>query len=282
MIKCKGCGITLDNDKYKFCQRCFKIKNYNNHEIESIIIDNDTLLKNINKKKVFTLFLCDFLSINKKNISLYNKITNEKIFIVTKMDTIPKNINIDKLANNIVNIYKINDMMYFSYKNGFGKKEILNLIKDRKVLITGPTNSGKSSLINYLFNTDITVSNYKNTTQDFINIGNIIDAPGFNDDNLYDNIKQNGYIKPRTINIKKGYELIIEDIIISFLKDSKITLYIPDNILVKTKKSLLKPSKVLNIVDKSDLVLNNMGFIYFKEKSTISCNINMEIRKSII
>ncbi|NMA51257.1 MAG: GTPase RsgA [Mollicutes bacterium] len=282
MIKCKGCGITLDNDKYKFCQRCFKIKNYNNHEIESIIIDNDTLLKNINKKKVFTLFLCDFLSINKKNVSLYNKITNEKIFIVTKMDTIPKNINIDKLANNIVNIYKINDMMYFSYKNGFGKNEILNLIKDRKVLITGPTNSGKSSLINYLFNTDITVSNYKNTTQDFINIGNIIDAPGFNDDNLYDNIKQNGYIKPRTINIKKGYELIIEDIIISFLKDSKITLYIPDNILAKTKKSLLKPSTALNIVDKSDLVLNNMGFIYFKEKSTISCNINMEIRKSII
>ncbi len=199
------------------------------------------------------------------------------------MDNIPKNINTQKLKNSIINVYNIKDILYFSVKNGFGKKEILNLIKDRKVLVTGPTNSGKSSFINYLFKTNITVSNYKNTTQDFIYIGhNIIDAPGFSDKYLYDNIKQNGYIKPRTINIKSGYDLIIKDFVISFLKDSKITLYIPNNIEVKTKKSLDKPLKEVNITSKSDLVLNNLGFIYFKDNSKVYFDNNIEIRKSII
>lgn len=285
MNKCAGCGCKTNSDQ-KLCERCFQIKNYNRHDIKSVDIDNDMLLSKINSKKMLTFFLCDFLSLNKKNIALYNKISNQKVFVVTKMDNIPKNIKLNELEKNIKSVYEIKDILFVSIKNNFGISELKNKIYDNKVLICGPSNSGKSSLINYLFDSDITVSNYKNTTQDFIEInseyGSIVDVPGFNFEDTYDKIKQNGLIKPRIINLKNGYELIVDNYVFSFDRDVNLTVILPNNILTKTRKIINICENKVSLSGKVDVLVNNLGFIYIKESCIMNCNKVLEVRNSVI
>lgn len=300
MNRCKGCGIILQNTDInmpgyvndinkEYCQRCFKITNYNDSKIASKKIDNNELIDKINECNMPTLFLVDMLNLNSKNIKLYESIKNEKMLVITKMDMIPKNIDLFKLEKRIISIYNVKDLIFYSSLNDFGKRHIIDYINYyHNVLIVGPTSSGKSTLINHLFNSNLTVSNYKNTTQDFItlNIDDnvIVDVPGFNDEDMIDNVKQKGFIKPVIMNMKKGYDLIINDYVISFNKDSNITLYLVNNTLIKTKKTLNSNTNKLNIKERSDLVINNLGFIYFKETNNITINKldNIETRISII
>ena len=103
MSKCIGCGAILQNENENekgyvvstnslLCKRCFDLKNYNKNADFESNFDNDLLLKNINKKGLFTIFLCDIISLNDKVIDIYNNIKNDKIFVLTKVDIIPKNI----------------------------------------------------------------------------------------------------------------------------------------------------------------------------------------------
>ena len=180
MSKCIGCGVRLqydDKDKKgytpkkeaKYCLRCFKLLNYHeNIQNENVISDEDILNK-INKKGIFTFFLTDILNLNNKVIDIYNKITNDKVLVITKVDILPNNLKYSILIDNIKKIYNVGDVILFSKENGFGKNEIMNLCEEYgEVLFSGPTSSGKSSLINYLFKKNLTVSEYKNTTVDFI------------------------------------------------------------------------------------------------------------------
>ena len=300
MSKCKGCGITIQNiDKNKLgyspkidgklCKRCFEITNYNFHEKESKIIDNNQIINGINNKKCATMFLCDVLNLNSQMMEIYNVINNPKILVITKADIIPKNLNLNLLAENIKRIYHIKDLIFMSSLSGYGKSKVLKYLTDhQKVVFAGPTSSGKSSLINYLFNLKLTVSNHKNTTQEFINLsvdGNeIIDAPGFNEDFLLDNVKQNGFIKPRTISISKEFCLCVGDLEFYADRDINVTLFFPKNILINTKKAKKEFANAIKIPKQSDLVVNNLGFIYFKEEANIKINDNnyLEVRESII
>ena len=77
MSKCIGCGAILQNENENekgyvvstnslLCKRCFDLKNYNKNTDFESNFDNDLLLKNINKKGLFTIFLCDIISLNDK------------------------------------------------------------------------------------------------------------------------------------------------------------------------------------------------------------------------
>lgn len=300
MNKCKGCGIILqsqdnqlpgytkiiDND---YCERCFKITNYNEHKLLNKQINNNELIEEINKLNMSTLFLVDLLSLNKKNIKLFKSIKGNKMLVITKMDIIPKNIDLFKLEKRIMNEYQIDDLIFYSSLNDFGKKHIIDYINFyHTVLIAGPTSSGKSTLINHLFNSNLTVSNYKNTTQDFITINVdkniIVDVPGFNDDEMIDNIKQKGFIKPCIIKLKKEYELQIDSYILTFDQDVNITTYLYSSCVIKTRKNINKYNHQLRMDKRSDLIINNLGFIYLKNDCNISINnLNgVEVRNSII
>ena len=284
MSKCKGCGITLQNNDInglgytpkltnKLCERCFKITNYNYHESISKALDNDKICSNINQKKAFTFFLCDILSLNDKIIDIFKRINNPKILVITKMDFIPKNIDIAKMKQRIINNYNLSDLLFVSIKNSYGKEDILEYVNIyQKVIFAGPTSSGKSSLINFLFNFELTVSNHKNTTQEFINLNyegkTIIDAPGFTYDNFKE-IKVSGLLTPKTLILKKDYELCIDDLVISSSKDINITIYLPKNILYKTRKCKEKIKYNIKIDNNSDVVIKNIGFIYFKDMTSI-------------
>ena len=81
MNKCIGCGETLqyeDINKIGYavkgsdiCKRCFDLTHYNKNIELNNYIDNNKLLENINKKKIFTIFLCDILSLSNETIKIY-------------------------------------------------------------------------------------------------------------------------------------------------------------------------------------------------------------------
>ena len=295
MSKCIGCGAILQNENENekgyvvstnslLCKRCFDLKNYNKNADFESNFDNDLLLKNINKKGLFTIFLCDIISLNDKVIDIYNNIKNAKIFVLTKVDIIPKNIKYEKIIKSLKNNYNI-DTYLFSIKNKKLINSLLNIINEKKnVIISGITSSGKSTLINTLFNQNITASHYKNTTLDFIMIKHddliIFDSPGFDTKIITSKIKNT--LKEKIINLKKGYEVNINGIRFYSENDINFVIFMPSVIKVSTKKITLNDGNKQLIKDNSDLVFDTF-FIYFKKETNIFINNkNYLIRKSVV
>ena len=292
MNKCIGCGKTLqyeDINKIGYavkgsdiCKRCFELTHYNKNIELNNYIDNNKLLENINKKKIFTIFLCDILSLSNETIKIYENIQNDKVFVLTKVDILPKNIKYESIIRNIENSFKIKPLI-FSYKNTKLKNNLFSLIeKHKKVLITGIVSSGKSTLINTLFDENITVSHYRNTTLDFIEINKdnltIIDSPGFDTKVITERSKN--ILKEKIINLKKGFELTIDNISLYSDDDINICIFMP-NLMVKTYKNKDK-YKMVKINNNTDLVFDNF-FIYFKKGATIYLNNDsFNLRESII
>ena len=292
MNKCIGCGKTLqyeDINKIGYavkgsdiCKRCFDLTHYNKNIELNNYIDNNKLLENINKEKIFTIFLCDILSLSNETIKIYENIQNDKVFVLTKVDILPKNIKYESIIRNIENSFKIKPLI-FSYKNTKLKNNLFSLIeKHKKVLITGIVSSGKSTLINTLFDENITVSHYRNTTLDFIEINKdnltIIDSPGFDTKVITERSKN--ILKEKIINLKKGFELTIDNISLYSDDDINICIFMP-NLMVKTYKNKDK-YKMVKINNNTDLVFDNF-FIYFKKGATIYLNNDsFNLRESII
>ena len=292
MNKCIGCGKALqyeDINKIGYavkgsdiCKRCFDLTHYNKNIELNNYIDNNKLLEKINKKKIFTIFLCDILSLSNETIRIYENIQNDKVFVLTKVDILPKNIKYESIIRNIENSFKIKPLI-FSYKNTKLKNNLFSLIeKHKKVLITGIVSSGKSTLINTLFDENITVSHYRNTTLDFIEINKdnltIIDSPGFDTKVITERSKN--ILKEKIINLKKGFELTIDNISLYSDDDINICIFMP-NLTVKTYKNKDK-YKMVKINNNTDLVFDNF-FIYFKKGATIYLNNDsFNLRESII
>ena len=291
--KCLGCGVALqDSDKNKLgytpklsndlCMRCFKLKYYGTNINDGKIQDNNGIVNYINKSNSVVLFLVDFLNINNEIIEYYKKIKNIKYLVITKSDIIPKNIIKNKLVENIKEVYQITeDIILCSTFNNENISRILNIIENNNVIFCGLTNMGKSSLINKIIGSDITVSNKENTTQEFIKIGNIIDAPGFVCNYpVYVPKKQ---IKPITYQLKNKYCLLIDKYILASDQDINITLYLPNDILVQKRRVREEYVYNLNVQFNEDLVIKGIGFIKFSGNAKIFINnSNIEIRKSLV
>lgn len=298
MIKCKGCGIILQSEdkkkigytpdiKNELCQRCFKLKNYNTLINNGVNIDNDKLIKRINSLNVYVLFLVDFLNIDSEAMDLYKKIKVNKTLVITKEDIIPKNIIKDRLIKNIKDIYEISeDIILTSTKF---TKNISNIesicLKEKKVLFAGYTNAGKSSLINKMVGSDITVSSRENTTQDFINLNvdgvTIYDAPGFMSNTKRDVVSKN-IIKPKTYQLPSKHYLEFNKIKLNVSEDSNITLYLPDEVIINRRREKNNITCDVLIPKNSDLVIKGLGFIKFSKTSLVSITSDYEIRPSIV
>lgn len=298
MIKCKGCGIILQSEdkkkigytpdiKNELCQRCFKLKNYNTLINNGVNIDNDKLINKINSLNVYVLFLVDFLNIDSEAMDLYKKIKVNKTLVITKEDIIPKNIIKDRLIKNIKDIYEISeDIILTSTKF---TKNISNIesicLKEKKVLFAGYTNAGKSSLINKMIGSDITVSSRENTTQDFIKLNvdgvTIYDAPGFMSNTKRDVVSKN-IIKPKTYQLPNKHYLEFNNIKLNVSEDSNITLYLPDEVIINRRREKNNITCDVLIPKNSDLVIKGLGFIKFSKTSLVSITSDYEIRPSIV
>lgn len=298
--RCKGCGIILQdgdsnatgytpNISNDLCQRCFKLKNYNVLTNEGVKIDNGEIITRVNKEKAFVLFLTDFLNLDEEVIGLYKQIKTDKVMVLTKKDLIPKNIKVDVLINNIKKFYDIKeDIILCSSRNKYNINVLTNICLDKKkIIMVGFTNAGKSSLINALVGSDITVSKRSNTTQDFIKLNvdgvTLIDAPGFISEISRDNKLPEKVVNPLTYQLKSNYYLLIDKISLNIKTDSNLTIYINNDINIERRRVKEQVPCEILVPSNSDIVLKGLGFIKIKNATYINISTkDYEIRPSIV
>ena len=316
MIKCNGCGAILQNEdktkegytkdlNNKFCERCFKIKNYN----EYLVIDktNDEYLKKINeieKTNELVLLVVDFLNVIDLEML---KIKNPIILVFTKKDLLPRSVHEEEFLKKIKHNLNIKKSIFVSSKNNYNLDKLYNIVKKYKkgnrVYLIGLTNSGKSTLINKMLKNysnqegNITTSNLPSTTLDFIEKKldkdlTLIDTPGLLDEgNIIftqdkEKIKKiipNKEINPIIFQVKCAQSIIIEDLLKIEIDKNNIIIYMSNSLNINRiykpndKFSNLKKYEV-KINDNEDLVIKGLGFIKFKQKCKINLYLNQKVK----
>jgi len=323
--KCIGCGAELQSinkdelgyvpkDKLKdakYCERCFKIKNYNLKTVTNLENINNYILEEINKKANYVYFMLDILNINEETIKTFKSIKKDKCLVISKLDIIPKSIKCKTISEWLKEVYGITErIIYQSSNKNINTSEITNSIKNTKnkeAYLVGYTNSGKSTLINTLLEgkDKLTTSNNLNTTIDFIKIKlddfTIIDSPGFTYENtfynkeefpLIKNTNPKKFLKPITYQTKDITNLIIEKrLSIKTSVPNSVTCYFSNDINIdrvfdnEEKKLLNSKTIEYKIEDNTDLVIKSLGFINIKKTCTLKISTELkeliEIRKSM-
>ena len=219
-IRCIGCGALLQtSDKTKagytpkaalekglesgevYCQRCFRLRHYN--EIQDVHLTDDDFLKLLNEigsKDALIVNVIDVFDFNGSLIPGLHRFVgkNPVLLVGNKVDLLPKSQKRGRLTQwlreraheaglrptdvVLTSAMKANEIehlkdMIEKYRNG------------KDVYVVGVTNVGKSSLINQIINTSagiedlITTSQFPGTTLDQIEIPledgkSLIDTPG--------------------------------------------------------------------------------------------------------
>ena len=300
--KCIGCGIMMQSEdenalgytpnlKNDYCKRCFRLKNYGEKK-EKEQINEQKILHKVNQSSGLAFFLIDFLNINKKTIHLFNQIKIPKVLIISKSDTLRKEMKPEKIKLWLKKVYHITDQILFiSSKSTFKSNNIFKTMEEYHVktaFIMGITNAGKSTFLNKLLKEnnikkEIVTSNKPNTTLDFIKIKigefTIFDTPGFSYEN--DNLKIiTKEMKPISYVLKANTTLVINNIRLYFERENKVTFYGTTSLKREYQKEKEKYS--LNIPKNNDIVLPGIGFLNIKEECLVLTNKkDLEIRLDI-
>lgn len=214
--RCSGCGIRLQTEEQSkpgyvprqalekdpvICQRCFRIKNYN--ESSSVTVEQDEflrLLSQVGGKNALVIHIVDLFDFQGSVISGLQRFVgnNPVVLAVNKTDLLPKVTNWNKIRNWVQKEakemgLKVEDVILCSAKQSSGFDRLLDALGtyrgDRDVYVVGATNVGKSTMINRLIrdysdlDQELTVSRYPGTTLDMVHIPlddghSIIDTPG--------------------------------------------------------------------------------------------------------
>lgn len=324
--KCLGCGITLQSVNKKglgycpkkvgeapYCERCFKIIHYNKASVATLLKESAKIISIVNKKALHVFFLIEFLNINSETINKFKEIETPKTLIISKCDVIPKSIKLNNVSAYLKEEYELDsEIIFVSSTKAKNLGSIMNVLEKESVTtayVLGFTNSGKSTLINALYEkytsnkSKITTSLIPNTTLDFINVKindnlTLIDSPGFVlNNNLYKNddialikrINPKNYLKPITFQCNKLMYLNIEDKIIFKInsKSNSLTFYLSNELNIK--KSFKSTSKEFNlkleVLDNSDIIIKGLGFINVKKASEVEVFVSepslIEVRNSV-
>lgn len=202
-FKCIGCGATLQSDNKDLagyvpssrlnqedviCQRCFRLKNYN--EVQDVGLDSEdflNLLQGLSDKPGIVVNIVDVFDFEGSFIHAIKRIVGNKkiILVANKIDILPKQINKRRVSEWIRQSAKNyglypDDVVLISAVKGFGIDDLMASIdkhrKGQDVYIVGTTNVGKSTLINRLIEESVgekdvvTTSKVPGTTLDMIDI----------------------------------------------------------------------------------------------------------------
>lgn len=220
-LYCQGCGIkvqTKDKNKIGYvpktslsnpellCQRCFRLKHYNEHHPVSLT-DHDFLkmVSTIGDSKGLIVHLIDIFDVDGTLIKSLPRITgdNPVILVGNKVDLLPKSTNKHRLSQWLRSIAKeaglrVVDVFLISSKKGSGIEDLAVQMeyyrKGKDIYVVGVTNVGKSTFINRFIKQStgmkdvITTSYFPGTTLGFIKIpleqhAALIDTPGIVNEN---------------------------------------------------------------------------------------------------
>ncbi|WP_400242562.1 ribosome biogenesis GTPase YqeH [Niallia sp. JL1B1071] len=215
-IHCIGCGVAIQTENKKelgyapssslekeevICQRCFRLKHYN--EVQDVSLTDDDFLKILNeigKSDSLIVKLVDIFDFNGSWLPGLHRFTgkNKVLLIGNKVDLLPKSVKQQKVINWMKKEAKDlglrpEDVYLVSAERGKNVKEVLEAIdyhrNGKNVYVVGCTNVGKSTFINRILKevsgeeNVITTSHFPGTTLDIIEIplsdGKfLVDTPG--------------------------------------------------------------------------------------------------------
>lgn len=295
MKKCKGCGafLQISNDQIEgytnnisndLCERCFRIRNYNEYKfIEKDNTDFTNILKEINKTKDLIVLLVDLFNIPRDLTEITRYLNNDILLVLTKKDIFSYKIPDQKFLSYDYGIKYVDSLVVSSNKNynfDLLYEKINEYKKSNNVYIVGYTNSGKSTLINKFVHNysdndiSITTSNLPSTTLDILEIKindtlTLIDTPGILDSNNIDinlikKIIPKKEIKPITYQIHKKQYIYIEDIIKLESSNNNLTFYFSNQLKIERKyndNKKLEIEKIIRVKKNQDIVISGLGFI---------------------
>jgi hypothetical protein len=214
--QCVGCGVALQTDTPEkpgyvpagaltrnpvICQRCFRIKHYN--EASTVTVDQNEFVRMLNRvgeTQSLVVHIVDIFDFEGSMIGGLSRFAggNPILLVVNKMDLLPKLTNHNKIVNWVQRQAKefglrVIDVVLCSAKQNRGFERVIEALEEhrngRDIYVVGATNVGKSTLINRLIrdysdlDNELTVSQYPGTTLDMVKIPlddgtHIIDTPG--------------------------------------------------------------------------------------------------------
>lgn len=215
-LSCIGCGIEIQTEnpngmgyapksalekEQLICQRCFRLKNYN--EVQDISLTDDDFLKilhEIGRNDALIVKIVDIFDFNGSWLpGLHRFVGNNPVLLIgNKVDLLPKSVKPNKLIQWMKHSakelgLKPVDVMLVSSAKGARIEEAVAAIEEHRkgkdVYVVGCTNVGKSTFINRIIKevsgegNVITTSHFPGTTLDIIEIplddGHaLMDTPG--------------------------------------------------------------------------------------------------------
>ncbi|MEE3893531.1 ribosome biogenesis GTPase YqeH [Priestia megaterium] len=215
-LQCVGCGVEIQTERPDelgyapksalekeaiICQRCFRLKHYN--EVQDVSLTDDDFLKILNgigQTDGLVVKVVDIFDFNGSWLpGLHRFVGNNKVLLVgNKADLLPKSIKKNKLIHWMKREakelgLKSVDVFLMSAQKEQGIREIAEAIEHyregKDVYVVGCTNVGKSTFINAIIKEVtgekdiITTSQYPGTTLDMIDIpldngASLYDTPG--------------------------------------------------------------------------------------------------------
>lgn len=261
-----------DNDNDIYCQRCFRLRHYN--EIMPVDADNDdflALLNSLAEKKALIVNVVDLFDFTNSLLSSLKRFVGDNDFILVgnKFDLFPLNSRQSKIKDwmrqeaNRVGLFP-KKIFLVSAKS---KKNLADLIsyldknsRNQDVYFVGMTNVGKSTLLNAIIDEMgdiknlITTSRFPGTTLDKIEIplesGHfLVDTPGILTENQLATrlspedlaiISPQKPLKPATYQLKPGNTLFLAGLgRIDFLQGepASFTVYVARELYVHRTKT---------------------------------------------
>ncbi|WP_071131915.1 ribosome biogenesis GTPase YqeH [Enterococcus timonensis] len=255
-----------------YCQRCFRLRHYN--EIADVALTDDdflNLLNALNQTESLIVNVVDIFDFNGSIIPGLQRFAgkNPILLVGNKVDLLPKSTNLNKLKSWLLQQahaagLRPVDVLLTSSKNAETitslLKKIEQLRQKKDVYVVGVTNVGKSSLINAIISQTageenvITTSRFPGTTLDKIEIpladGHyLIDTPGIIhrhqmahllDASGLKMITPQKEIKPRTFQLNDGQTLFFAGLArldISSKEKTNATVYLANDLLIHRRKT---------------------------------------------
>ncbi|MEK4284631.1 MULTISPECIES: ribosome biogenesis GTPase YqeH [Ureibacillus] len=251
MPTCIGCGVKIQTENPEetgyappktleketvICQRCFRLKNYN--EIQPVRLTDDDFLRILNglgNHDGLIVKIVDIFDFNGSFIpGIHRFVGNNPVLLVAnKSDLLPKSVKREKVvrwlkrASREFGLHPVEVKLVSAHK-GHGMDEVIETIdqyrEGKDVFVVGCTNVGKSTFINRIIKRAtgegnlITTSHFPGTTLDMIEIPMedgkaIYDTPGIiNHHQMAHHIHESElkYITPKKEIKPKVYQLNAE------------------------------------------------------------------------